>query len=93
MQQVGAAPLGGKLLPGVVGRQVELAGAAGMLMRLRMLISHSLLARARRRLARDLVEAGEGAVDAAHHLVEALSGDRRVAAVAGQLLAVLLELP
>jgi hypothetical protein len=63
-----------------------------MLMRLRMLISHSLLARAAPALPETWLRRAKAPVDAAHHLVEARFRRSRVAAIAGELLAMLLEL-
>ena len=61
-------------------------------MRLRMLISHSLAVSACAGLAGRLVEILEGAVDARDDLVERGFGDRRIAAIARELLLVALEL-
>jgi hypothetical protein len=79
------------LLPGVVSRQVELAGAAGDADAAADAHQPVVAGQRLARLALQLVEAVVAAVDAADHCVERGLGDVRVAAVAHQLAAVALE--
>ncbi len=80
------------LLPGVVGGQVERAGAAGDADAAadahQPLVGRQRLAG----LARGLVEVLEGHVDARDDVVERRLGDGRIAAVARELLLVAIEL-